>query len=172
MFAQPIKEFVKKLQIFRVTYGKLTTLLFGIKDGGAKANQINDTTRAKINNGNTIFNINHPDNLGPCYGGHYHDISAIVGSSKICIDFEAKDWINNKIRVLATGTPTIPGEIGPHNFTSAVCLEVHIRKKISTNIYKEIKLNVQIDSTTKDVYLRKAPLGKDFTGKVLIDAYL
>ena len=165
------KEFIKKLEIFNVIWGRWTKIVFGIKDGGAKATEINDPSRAKLYNGNTIFNINHPDNLcNGAAGGHYHDVTA-VSENEICLNFVESDWVNNKIEVIASGTPS-NGQIGPHTYGGAQCLGVEVKEKITSILYKQVGVNVIIDNTTKMIYLRKAPLAKSFSGKVLINAFL
>jgi len=141
----------------------------GIKDGGAKAAEIGDANIAREHNGATIFNVNQLDN--ECLGGHYHDPSILPDPTEVCVGFEITDWVNNEIKVLATGVPG-RGEIGPHNQTNT-CMMIQIYKKIgvpSVDSFKRVYVQVIIDSSNRDVILRKAPLAPAFSGKVILDS--
>lgn len=70
-------QFIKKLVMLDVIWGKRSKLVSGCKDGGAKATEIANTNIAKEWNGNTIYNLNHPANL-PIHGGHFHDIGSFT----------------------------------------------------------------------------------------------
>lgn len=157
-----ILNFIKKLQILRAIYGRASVMLRGIRDGGAKAAEIGDINIARAHNGNTIFNVNHPDN--ECSGGHYHDSSEIVDHSKVCLTFNSTDWVNNKIEIIATGTPSA-GQIGPHLLTN-YCLETQIWQNFN-NSQKEVYVDVLVDKSNLKITLRKTPRNH-FNGRVMI----
>ena len=155
--------------MFDVFWGRRSKIHHGIKDGGAKAGTIGNTDIALEHNGNTIFNVNHPDN--ECLGGHYHDPTTVPDPTEACVEFDITDWNDNKIIVLATGIPNI-GEVGPHGQTNT-CMMIQVYKSIgvpSIGSFKEVLLDIIIDSSTRDVILRKSALAPKFSGKVILDA--
>ena len=161
-----IKNILKIFQIFDVFWGRRSKIYHGIKDGGAKATAIADPSKATELNGNTIFNVNHPDN--ECFGGHYHN--ATVDPTEVCFEIKFSDWVNNRIEIIASGVPVI-GQIGPHGFTTT-CLQVQIFKTLSGALgdFKEVELCIIINSTTRSVFLCKSGLAPNFSGKVVLDA--
>ena len=160
-----LTEFVKKLITFDVFWGRRSKIFHGVRDGGAKAASIGNNLIAKAHDGNTIFNVNHPQN--ECQGGHYHD--PFLHNEKVCLDFAISDWVNNQIEIIATGIPG-PGQIGPHTYDAANCFQVQVYKKIAVNIGKEVFTSIVINGNTKSIYLRKTSLPPAFNGKVIIDA--
>jgi hypothetical protein len=72
-----IREFIKRLVMFDVFWGRRSKMYHGIKDGGAKATLIGDSSQAIISGGSTIFNVNHPS-VDPL-GGHFHSIGGGSG---------------------------------------------------------------------------------------------
>ena len=158
-----LMSFIKKLQIFKVIYGRAATILRGINDGGAKANEINDQNIAKVLNGRTIFNVNNLAN--ECGGGHYHTSDTVViDQKKICLHFEISDWVGHKIEVIATGVPA-SGQIGPHNLGTN-CINSQVWQDL-VGQYREVGVEMYVDSTTSNVILRKSPR-YDFKGRVIL----
>lgn len=158
-----LMSFIKKLQIFKVIYGRASTILRGLNDGGQKAIEINDENVAKVFNGRTIFNVNNPVN--ECGGGHFHTADTIITDpSKICLHFEVTDWVDHKIEVIAAGTPTV-GQIGPHNLTAS-CVNSQVWQD-ETSRFREVGVEIRIDPTTKSVTLWKSPR-YDFKGRVIL----
>lgn len=78
-----LKDFIKKLITLDVFWGRRSKIFHGVRDGGAKATSISNDGVAKEWNGNTIFNVNHPDN--ECFGGHYHDPSVFPDPERLVI---------------------------------------------------------------------------------------
>jgi hypothetical protein len=164
-------SFIKKLIILDVIWGRRTKLLTGIKDGGAKATEIGDSNIAKEYDGNTIFNVNNPANC-PLHGGHYHDPSSFVSDpTEICLNFNITDWVDNKITVIYSGIPTA-GQIGPH-LQNSTCMNIQTYQKVnipSIGSFKEVDLQIIIDSATKNILLIKSAKPVEFAGKVFINA--
>lgn len=142
---------------------------------------INDINIAKksLSSNNTIFNVNNQTTTGLCDGSgiannfaeHYHSLDPAPDPTEVCVSFAFGDWLNNRIVVIASGTPG-PGEIGPHNQTNA-CMMIQVFKRIevpSAGSFKEVFIDIIIDKSTNNIILLKAPLGIAFAGKVTIDA--
>ena len=158
-------SFLKKLIIFDVFWGRRSKIFHGIRDGGAKALEIGDSNKARISNGNTIFNVNDPD--FECQGGHFH----LLPDEKktICLNFSSTDWVNNQIEIIYTGTPG-PGQIGPHTLTLG-CLNAEIYQLISSPLgtFKKVDVQIIINDSNRHIFLLKSPLPGVFSGRVLID---
>lgn len=86
-------SFLKKLVIFDVFWGRRSKIFKGVKDGGAKATSIGDSTKAILWNGSTIFNINDPD--FEAFGGHTHDFNALVNTPALGSETTLKSEILN-----------------------------------------------------------------------------
>lgn len=157
-----LKEFIKKLIAFDVLWGRRTKKMVGIRDGGADAASIGDPDIAKEWNGNTIYNVNHPNNI--CTGGHYHSVEA---TKEKCFDFQITDWVNNQITVIKSGVPVVPGEIGPHGI-SATCFDVTINKDDGTR-FRRVFTNIYIDKATQNIILIKSGAYPNFKGRVIIE---
>lgn len=158
-----LMSFIKKLQIFKVIYGRAATILRGINDGGQKANEINDPNIARVSNGRTIFNVNSLAN--ECGGGHYHTFDAVVvDTNKVCLHFDINDWVGHKIEIISTGTPTA-GQIGPHNMTTP-CLSSQVWQD-ETTWFRQVGVDIRVDPTTKNVTLWKSPKN-DFKGRIIL----
>lgn len=156
-------SFIKKLQIFKVIFGRASVILRGLNDGGAKAIEIADPTIAKVHNGRTIFNVN--SSVNECGGGHYHTVDITpVDHSKICLHFEITDWVNHKIEIISTGTP-IAGQIGPHNLGTP-CINTQVWQDATTS-FREVGVDMRIDPVTNNVTLLKTPRN-DFKGRVIL----
>jgi len=160
-----LTEFVKKLITFDVFWGRRSKIHHGVRDGGTKATSIGNSLIAKVHNGNSIFNVNHPDN--ECQGGHYHD--PFIHNEKVCLSFDVSDWVNNQIEIIASGVPG-PGQIGPHTYATSNCFQVQVYKRIAINACKEVFTAIVVDCNTRSIYLRKTSLPPAFNGKVIIDA--
>jgi hypothetical protein len=65
-----IGDFIKKLLILDVIFGKRSKMIHGIKDGGTLATSINDESVSRIRSGNSIFNLDN--SINEPYGGHFH----------------------------------------------------------------------------------------------------
>lgn len=158
--------FIKRLIALDVFWGRRSKIFHGIKDNGAIAASINDTSKAISSNGCTIFNVNNLENEPQ--GGHYH---TVIDTSEICLLFEASDWVNNKIVIIPSGTP-IAGQIGPHNQTNS-CMSIQKYEKLNIlgkNTFKEVDFEVFIEENTYNITMYKSSKTSPFAGKVKIDA--
>ena len=155
--------FIKKLQIFKVMFGRVSMIFRGLNDSGAMAIAIADPNIAKVYNGRTIFNVNSLAN--ECGGGHYHTVDVTpVDNSKICLHFEIADWTNHQIEIIATGIP-VAGQIGPHNL-GAPCINSQVWQDEATR-FRQVGVEMIISPTTNNVTLKKAPK-YDFKGRVIL----
>ena len=78
-----IRQFIKKLVMLDVFWGRRSKIHHGIKDGGAGATTIDDVQKAKVYKGNSIYNVNDSDN--EVNGGHFHDPSLTLDDALITV---------------------------------------------------------------------------------------
>jgi hypothetical protein len=90
---------------------------------------------------------------------------------RIAIGFNASDWTNNTLTVLQSGVPTQPGEIGPHNFSTALNYDTVVHRYLGPSQSVEVALTVVQDRNTGNISLIKAAIVPSFTGIALIQAY-
>jgi hypothetical protein len=82
------------------------------------------------------------------------------------ITFEPTDWTGNRITVIPTGTPTSPGEIGPHLIPPRRLYTTV--SELSISRYREVGLDIQFDFTTGYITIYKAAKVPAFGGVVAI----
>ena len=76
--------------------------------------------------------------------------------------FNQNDWVNNRLEIIKTGTPTV-GQIGPHNLPAST-YHINIFKELSDSDFKPVELGIKVNRSTGVVTLHKAALANNFKG--------
>lgn len=96
-------------------------------------------------------------------------IEAKMGLAKD-FSFVATDWSSgtaNEIEIIRTGVPGL-GQLGPHEFPLGVAYSVSVFEASGVPIIIGTDTEVQINLDTGAIILRKAPLGPNFAGRVIV----
>ena len=89
---------------------------------------------------------------------------------KLPFEFSVSDWQSDTLTIIRAGTPSIPGQIGPHKFPLDGYYRASTYKYLG-NILKEVTLTVLQDTATGDIILKKAGLVQAFDGVALVELY-
>ena len=89
---------------------------------------------------------------------------------KIPIEFSASDWLLDTIRIIRVGSPSSPGQVGPHGFPVSGFYRATVALKTG-GLLKEVELTVLQDQPTGDILLKKASRVQDFDGVALVELY-
>lgn len=84
--------------------------------------------------------------------------------------FTASDWSSgtvNEIEIIREGIPGA-GQLGPHEFPLGVAYSVSVFESGGSPVIIGTDTEVQINIDTGSITLRKAPLGPNFSGRVII----
>jgi len=98
------------------------------------------------------------------------DTIASLNKSK-CVEFTSSDWYNNRIEVIKSGVPTVPGQIGPHGLDAPTgyCYEAHTSEHLDADNKIKVELPIKINKSTGLVTIFKTGLVPAFNGSVVID---
>jgi hypothetical protein len=95
----------------------------------------------------------------------------IQPTTLMAVAFQASDWLNNSIKILRDGLPTIPGEIGPHELPLDRYYETNVYKYLPGSRTKEIGLTIIHDRPTGNITIFKASANPTFSGVAFIKVY-
>jgi hypothetical protein len=82
--------------------------------------------------------------------------------------FTAKDWVDNQIVIIPSGSPT-GGQLGPHRLPTSFLVETTVYKYLSGTTLKEVGLDI-LQLFDGKIVVKKAALIPDFDGIVSIKA--
>ena len=87
------------------------------------------------------------------------------------VEFQASNWMNNRLVVLPSGIPINYNEIGPHKLPLTKFYETSVYKISGSNLTREIGLTIIHNKSTGYLTIFKAARAPSFDGVVLIEAY-
>lgn len=96
------------------------------------------------------------------------ELTAGIG---IAFRFTVADWNAgdpNEITIIQSGVPVSPGQLGPHNLGTGRIFNVHVWRETGATVALGIDLELEVNLTTGNVILRKAPRAPAFDGRVIL----